>query len=228
MSYQLEIDDLTLTITPKAIRTIRLRITRPDGEIEVSVPRLFPRGRLVELLMEKLPWMRQKQAEARDRPIPAAPEYQTGESHPFLGLSYPLIVLHRPGPVRVDFDPTQGFMMQAAADSDSRSRMQAMDEWYRQALRNHLADLMPHWEGVIRQSASSWQIKKMKSRWGSCNPHSRKISFSLALAKYPLTAIEYVVVHELVHLIEPSHNSRFKALMTQFLPDWPLRRASLR
>jgi len=109
----------------------------------------------------------------------------------------------------------------ARAGSDAGHRLEILDRWYRKQLKLELAPLIAKWEPILGVKAASWGVRKMRTRWGSCNPGAKRLWFNLELAKKPPECLEYVVVHELVHLLERHHDAHFKALMGQFLPQWP-------
>jgi len=103
----------------------------------------------------------------------------------------------------------------------------ALDKQQRESLTAQIPGLLAQWEPILGVKAAQWRIRRMKTRWGSCNTRDKRIWLSLALADKPPRCLEYVLVHELVHLLEPSHNARFKSLMTQYLPDWKQRKKEL-
>lgn len=117
---------------------------------------------------------------------------------------------------------------QRAAQQKKRDRQRQLGERERTYLNECLPPMIAHWEQVLGVKVQSWHLRDMKTRWGSCTPSTGRIRFALMLAQVPLPCIEYVVLHELVHLLEPSHNQRFHALMTQYMPDWRARRRQMR
>jgi predicted metal-dependent hydrolase len=128
--------------------------------------------------------------------------------------------------VRLDVDGL--LVMHIAPGATRETRIALLDEWYRRQLRDRIPMLITAWEPVMGVSVAEWGVKRMRTRWGSCNPRARRIWLSLELARRPIACLEYVVVHEMVHLLERGHNRRFYAFMDQFLPDWRSARAELR
>jgi len=104
--------------------------------------------------------------------------------------------------------------------SNRAKRAEVMLEWYRKELRNIAAELVAKWQKTIGVEAKNWEIKRMKTRWGTCNQQAGRIWLNLELVKKPISCIDYVVAHELLHLIEKKHNDRFVTLMSQHLPKW--------
>ena len=111
--------------------------------------------------------------------------------------------------------------------ADQVKKKEVLDEWYRSQLKERVAKMIPHWEKEMRVSVAEYGIKKMKTKWGTCNPEASRIWLNLELAKKPVQCIEYILVHEMVHLLERTHNSRFVALMDKYLPNWQLVREEL-
>ena len=151
----------------------------------------------------------------------------SGESHYFLGRRYRLRVTERSGPNRVSLNGTSELTMQVQPSTDRDKREQLLNDWYRRRLKELVPDLIAKWQPVVGVQVADWGIKKMKTRWGSCNTRDHRVWLNLELAKKPPRCLEYVLVHELVHLLESHHNDRFKALMDQFMPQWQLYRDEL-
>jgi predicted metal-dependent hydrolase len=151
----------------------------------------------------------------------------SGESHYFLGRRYRLRVTERNGPNRVALNGASELMMQVRPGTDQDKREQLLNGWYRWHMKELVPGLIAKWQPVIAVQVADWGIKKMKTRWGSCSTRDRRVWLNLELAKKPLHCIEYVLVHEMVHLLERRHSDRFKACMDTFLPQWRLYREEL-
>jgi predicted metal-dependent hydrolase len=150
-----------------------------------------------------------------------------GESHYFLGRRYRLSVTERDGPNRITLNGTSGLTMHLRPGTDRDKREQLLYGWYRRHLKELVPDLIAKWQPIIGVQVDDWGIKRMKTRWGSCNARDHRVWLNLELAKKPPRCLEYVLVHELVHLLESHHNDRFKTLMDQFMPQWRLHRDEL-
>ena len=153
-------------------------------------------------------------------------EYLSGENLYFQGRRYRLDVVYHDYHPRVSVG-VGDMVLHIRIGSDRQQRELALQEWYRKQLKEQIPDLLAKWEGIIGVRTAAWGVKLMKTRWGTCNIAARRIWLNLELAKKPVGCLEYLIVHELVHLLERLHNDRFKALMDQFLPQWRLYREEL-
>jgi len=151
----------------------------------------------------------------------------SGESHYFQGRRYLLDVVERNGGPPVRLRGNRTLELAARPGASAGERKATLERWYRRVLRPEIAVLIEKWQPVIGVEVDHWGIKKMKTRWGTCNTEARRIWLNLELAKKPPQCLEYIVVHELVHLLERHHNDHFRALMDEFLPPWRLHRAEL-
>lgn len=222
----LNIEGVNLQLTRKRVKHLRLVVSPPDGRVRVSVPAHLPEQHVRAFLRARLDWIREKQALYAAYEAPAAPEFVTGERHFYLGQPHRLTVVERPGPQQVVREALE-LTMSVRPGTGSGKRRRLLDDCYRAALKARVPGLLEKWQPVIGKSAAQWGIRKMRTRWGSCNIVKRRIWLSLELAKRPHDAIEYVLVHELVHLLEAGHNARFRAYMDELLPDWRLRKQFL-
>ena len=222
------IDDLPVEIVRKNIRTLRLSVHMPDGRVRVSMPLRTSDATVRELVTARRAWIEKHQARFAARELPAALTYVSGELHAYQGELYELRVQPTNGPARVVLQNDGSFLtLYIRSGSTVEQRRKALDNWYRQQLRELLPALLAAWQPVIGAQASSWGIRQMKTRWGTCNIQARRIWLSLELIKRPLPCLEYVVVHELTHLHERYHNARFWGFMDQFMPDWRQHKAEL-
>ena len=216
-----QIEEVELEVARRAVKNLRISVYPPDGRVRVVVPLQAGEAFWRSAVQAKLNWIRQKQRLlAHGRTDSPLPRYCTGETHYFLGHPYCLQVQAHKGPAQVcvrnervlDF-----FIRESWADAQ---REKAFLDWYRAQLRVLVPVLLDKWQPVLGVSAREWGIKRMKTRWGTCNVTARRIWINLELAKKPFACLEYIVVHELVHLLERSHNARFWGLMDRFLPEW--------
>jgi len=154
-------------------------------------------------------------------------EMVSGESHYFLGRRYRLRVVNRPGAGRIQFPNSTTMVLQIPQAAGIETRLRVLDGFYRGRLRELVPPMLDKWQKELGVQVAEWGIKKMKTRWGSCTSRARRIWINLELAKKPVTCIDYLVLHELVHLAERSHGDRFIALMDKHLPHWRLHRQEL-
>ncbi|CAB4243811.1 Metal-dependent hydrolase [Methylacidimicrobium sp. AP8] len=215
-----------MVLLRKRIRNLRLRVSPPDGRAILSAPCGVPLAALRAFVSSKLDWIRRKQAEVRARP-PALPfSYEEGEGHELWGERYPLRVVAGSGWARVEF--SAGVILLHVPPGAPRERKEALlARWYRDRVREAALALIEEWEPRLGVRVDRLFVQKMRRRWGSCNTRDRRIRLNSELAKKPFDCFEYVVVHELAHLLVPRHDRRFRAILDRFLPDWRERQRRL-
>lgn len=199
----------------KNVKYIRLTVTPPDGRVRVSVPRRASLESVRAFIEERRDWIAEKQAQCRARAA-ALP----GENTVLLwGKEYPLEVTEHSGRESVRLE--EGRIVARVNNLPDAAALAALtDDLMRRELKARLPALSEKWQSITGVSASEWRVRKMKTRWGTCNTVHKRIWLNLRLAMLPPECLEYVIAHELCHLHEPSHNARFKALMDGFYPDW--------
>jgi predicted metal-dependent hydrolase len=226
-SCQLEINGLRVEVVRKKIKNLHLRVYAPAGQVRVTVPFRVSDRAVRQLVMAKFDWIKGKQAEISARPQPRSRKMVSGETLDFLGQAYRLNIIEHQGAARVELTD-QSLDLYVRPTTGVARRAVLLDQWYRRQLKSWIPQLLTRWQPIIGVQVADWGVKKMKTRWGSCNIRARRIWLNLELAKKPFACVEYVLVHELVHLLEPSHNARFKQLMHQFLPQGALLKARLK
>jgi hypothetical protein len=208
------IDDINILIIRKSIKHVYVRINSHTGDVKVSAPHALPVETIKKHLATKINWIHQ----TRERAVQVLPQTSPTHSvHHFLGQPYNEI-LHinaTKNEVRLD-----GEHIHLHCKSTINDPLIHLHHWYKQQMHALLPELIQKWEVIIGVSIHAYGIKAMKTRWGSCNVRTKRIWLNMHLIKKPLICIEYVLVHEMVHLLEASHNKRFYALMTQFMPEW--------
>ncbi|TGE28584.1 M48 family metallopeptidase [Hymenobacter metallicola] len=228
MPYLL-IDDLHIEVVRKNIRSLRLTVYAPDGRVRVAAPLRTADAAIQAFVTTRRAWIRKHQEQFAAREQPAALEYVTGEVHPYQGRAYQLrVAAGGPAAGRVQLRE-EGFLDLWIAEASTREqREKALNTWYRARLKEQLPALAARWEPVVGAQANVWAVKQMRTRWGTCSIRAKRIWLNLELIKQPVHCLEYVVVHELVHLHERLHNQRFWGLMDQFMPDWRTAKQALR
>jgi hypothetical protein len=172
-------------------------------------------------------WIKRQQAHFAGQERQSAREYVSGETHYFQGRRYLLDVIYRDAsPQVILYSPTR-IKMFVRPGSDAMQRERLLMKWYRQQLKEQIPALIAKWEAVIGVEVAEWRIKHMKTKWGTCNIEKSRIWLNLELAKKSTRCLEYIIVHELVHLLERKHDERFVTRMDQFLPQWRLLREEL-
>lgn len=203
----------------KPIKNVHLSVHPPAGRISVAAPDYMQLDTVRLFALARLGWIRQQQQKLAQQQREPEREYVERESHMVWGKRYLLKVIEAEAAPRVQLTPRQ-LRLHVRPGSDPTQRQQVLDAWYRQQVRDTAAPLLQHWQTRLNVTATRCYVQRMKTRWGSCNPLARTIRLNTELAKKPPQCLEYLIVHELMHLLEPTHNARFIALMDKFLPDW--------
>jgi predicted metal-dependent hydrolase len=176
----------------------------------------------------KLGWIKRQQSKFKAQPRQSEREMVSGESHYFLGRRYRLRVIHgTDGTARVVLRNKSAIELYVPQETSAAQRERVLQRWYREQLRGLIPPLIEKWESVLGVQVSECRIKKMKTKWGACNAEARRIWLNLELAKKPVQCIEYIIVHELAHLIERHHNDRFVSIMDKHLPQWRFQQQEL-
>lgn len=213
-------------LTFKRIRTLRLSLDPTDGRLKISAPVGMGLDRITAFVLSKEPWIARHQERLRGL-LKSVPSWEPGSVHPVWGKGVPLAVQERTGSIRMNLQADQ-LILGCPPGADEEKKQKALDRLYARLIDQALPPLLDRWQRVMGVWVRQFSVRKMKTRWGSCKPSEAKICLNSELAKKPPALLEMVVVHELVHLLEPSHNHRFKALMDRFLPDWRARHQALR
>lgn len=225
MPSRLRLGDTVIDVVKRDIKNVHLTVHPPDGRIRLSAPRSMRDDTLRVFAIAKLGWIRQQQKKIRAQEREAPREFTSRESHYVWGKRVLLVVEEHEAPPKVDLNRRLTLWMRPG--STAEARRDALDAWYRRELRTAAAPLMMKWERRLGVRLSRLFVQHMRTKWGSCNPRSRNIRLNTELAKKPRECLEYTVVHELLHLIEPSHNQRFVDLMNRHMPNWPAYRDRL-
>jgi len=220
-------DDLEISIERKRIKNINLAVYPPEGRIRVSAPLRCSEEQIRSVIFARLEWIQRKRQEMRARLVRPVLQGRSGELVPFGGREVLLEVAERPGRPMVML-AGECIKLEVPPGMTEEKRLALLHGWYRQQLHLAVPGLLARWQPVIGVEAREWRIRRMKTRWGSCNIRERRIWLNLELAKMAPACLEYVLVHELVHLIERYHNTRFWGLMDRFLPEWRTVRRQLK
>jgi len=224
---QLEVSGIPVEVVRKDIKNLHLAVYPPHGRVRVAVP-LRTGDETVRLaVISRLGWIRRQQKVLEQQPRQSEREMVTGESHFVWGRRYRLDVIEQDAPASVVIRNSKTLQLRVRPGTGREKREQVLQRWYRRLLRDRIADLRAKWEPRIGVRVASYGIKRMKTKWGACNIEERRIWLNLELAKKPPACLEYILVHELVHLLERHHNDRFRAYMDDFLPSWRLHREEL-
>lgn len=217
--YVLELEDVAIQVTRKRIKNLYLRINRHDGTVRVSCPERVSERKLLSYIHTRMDWIRKHRKKAQDRPVKATFTYVEGERHSFKGKEYRLLIRYRKKKMAVQCED-DALTMFVHPDSTQEKRQALMESFYRQHLKEQIPVLIRKYEPLMGVKVEDFGVKRMKTRWGTCNITARRIWLNLELAKLPEGCLEMVVVHEMVHLLERLHSKRFYALMDSFFPEW--------
>jgi predicted metal-dependent hydrolase len=225
--HHIEVSGISVEVHRKAIKNLHLRVYPPDGRVRVAAPARMNDEAIRLAIVSRLAWIRRQQRRFLAQARESAREMVTGESHDYRGRHYRLDVVEAPGRSGVHLAGNRTMALRVPPGADTAGRRHVLECWYRRELQGLIPDLLAAWEPIVGQRVAECRIKRMKTRWGSCNIKARRIWLNLELIRKPHVCLEYVLVHEMAHLIERHHNDRFRELMDRFMPDWRLRRDEL-
>jgi predicted metal-dependent hydrolase len=224
---QIEIEGISILLLQKRIRNLHLRILPPLGEVRVSAPARLSLVQIKKFVVERIEWIRAKQIEVRNRKIIAPPKFISGEIHDFFGEKFELRLVENSKSNSVIID--ENFLeLRAKKTTTILQRKKILDDFYRANLAEKIPALAEKYEEKMGKKVAEFRIKKMTTRWGTCNVRACRIWISLELAKKPIECLEFIIVHEMTHLFERGHNKKFYALMDYFFPQWKLWDAKLK
>lgn len=223
----LHIGGVRVEVVRKAMKTLRIGVYPPQGRVRVAVPLHVGDEAIRLAVAAKLPWIQKHQARLQARRRQAQPAGALDQGCYFQGQRYRLQVIEANAPPRVRLGEDLVVQLQVRPGASSATREALLRQWQRRELQALIPELLAKWEALIGVRVAEWGIRAMKTRWGSCNPTARRVWLNLELARQPVRCLEYVLVHELVHLLERRHNPRFRKFMDRFLPQWRVYRDEL-
>lgn len=233
VSRLLDVAGVQVEIVRKDVKHLRLAVLAPDGRVRASVPRRMREADVRAFVEAKRGWIHDKQrvciehAQVRNpEPIPGATLWVWGQPRT-LRIDWIAPGAPRGSVPSVRLEDPGVIVLRIAPSATVHERRSLLDAWSREALEAIVPALLSEWERMLGVRVAGWTVRRMKTRWGSCSPHRGTIRLGLELATRPIACAEYVLVHEMVHLLEPSHGPRFYRLMDRFLPDWRERRDTL-
>jgi predicted metal-dependent hydrolase len=226
MSTRLQLGKIDVDVVRKNIKNVHLSVHPPTGRVRVAAPERMSLDTVRVFAIAKLPWIKSQQRKLREQERESPREYLDRESHYVWGKRYLLKI------VEVDEAPSvelihSRMVLRVRRGTDTAKRHAIMEEWYREQLRNAIPSLVEKWERLMCVKVRRFFVQRMKTKWGSCNHKARSIRVNTELARKPRECLEYIIVHEMAHLFEPTHNERFMALMGKFMPKWQFRREVL-
>jgi len=224
---RITINGLRVEIVRKDIKNLHLGVYPPNGRVRVATPHRVNDDAVRSAVIGKLGWIKRQKARFETQPRQSAREMVSGESHYFLGQRYRLRVSKQKGPAKVAVRNKSTIELYVRREFNAEQCERVLQRWYRQELKKLIPPVLEKWQNALGVQVADWAIKKMKTKWGACTVEARRIWLNLELAKKPVQCLEYIVVHELAHLIERHHNDRFIGIMDEHLPQWRLHRQEL-
>lgn len=217
---QIEISGVPVDIIRKQVKNLNLRIDKSTGRVRVSCPRYVRDITISRFVLSKMDWINKHLAEFKKRKSVPEIRFISGEIHSVWGRKYELRIVERNGVPDVMIDEYDHLLLCIRPGSSSEKRQKVLKEWHRTELKRKIPDHIARLEPVMGVNVKEFGVKQMKTRWGTCNIRDRRIWLNLELAKLAPECLEYIVAHEMVHLLERYHNKQFYKLMDQFLPGW--------
>lgn len=216
---QVMVNGIEVLVTKKAIKNMHLYVKPPDGHVEVSAPENLSNESIEMFIRTKIGWIKRQQEKFEQQPRQTAREYVSGEALYVWGRQYYLLVNYSNRGNTLVLDGERAILT-VRKESIAEQRGRFVNEWYRGILKTEIGRILPKWEEVTGLHPNGWKIKNMTTRWGTCNVTNRTIWINLQLVKKTPVCLEYVLLHELIHLIEKDHNDVFVANMDRFMPNW--------
>lgn len=226
MSEAIRLGEITVAVTRKTIKHVHLSVHPPTGRVTL----VAPIGTRLEVARayaaSKIGWIRRQQAQLRAQARESPREFVGRETHYVWGRRYLMVVKERPAKPSVQLSPRK-ITLTVRPGSTRAKRMEVMHEWHKSILHEVVPGLIRQWERRLNVKVKGYFLQRMKTKWGACNHRAGNIRLNTDLVKKPKDLLEYVVVHEMAHLLEPTHNERFVALLQQHYPSWREARAEL-
>jgi predicted metal-dependent hydrolase len=223
---KLIINNIEIEVQKKNIKNLHLSVLPPQGSVRVSAPKNMNEDAIRMFIITKISWIKKQQDKFKNQPRQSEREYVSGESIFLWGKRYRLEVIYSnaKNDVRIKGEK---LIFQVREASTTEQRAKVLNEWYREYIKREIPCLIEKWQNIIGVTDLDWSVKNMKTRWGTCNAKDKRIWLNLQLVKKPPQCLEYVIVHELVHLLEKNHNKIFTGYMDKFLPDWRITKDEL-
>jgi len=212
--------NLSIDVIRKDIKNMHLAVYPPTGRVRIATPFNVNDEAIRLFAISKIAWIRKQQGNFKGQDRQSYREFKQRESHYYLGKRFLLRITEHNAPTRVEIKTKSYIELFIHPNSTIEQRKNAINEWYRAELKKIIPEIIEKWESKIGVKVSDWQVKQMKTKWGTCNIEAKRIWVNLELVKKPIHSLEYIIVHEMIHLIERYHNDKFLALMEKHMPKW--------
>jgi predicted metal-dependent hydrolase len=221
---QATIGGIDVEVNRRNIKNIHLSVLPPNGRVRLSVPTKTSEQTIRLAIVNKLAWIKKQQSDFAKQPRQSVREMANGECHYLWGQKYRLAIKAAKGKFSVQIKGNNKLELAVSNSTTTDNKLKLLNRFYREQIQVSMAKMLPKWQKTLGVAPDSIEIKKMKTKWGSCNIQAKRIWLNLELAKKPIECMEFILVHELVHLHERHHNERFRALMNKHMPNWKERR----
>ena len=217
---KLEIGNLEIEVVRKDIKNIHLSVYPPHGKVRLAHPLNVNDNTIRLYAISKLSWIKKQQRKFAKQDRLTARNYSDRETHYLFGKKYLLKVIELDKPPQVNIKRKTTMELCVRPGSTKEQKQKVLDDFYREELKARITNLLEKWQQKTSIKINAFGVKKMKTKWGTCNTEAKRIWLNLELAKKPIQCIEYIIVHEMIHTLERHHNERFEALLKQYLPKW--------
>lgn len=217
--FKLILGDIEIDVVLKDIKNVHLSVHPPNGRVRVAAPTRMKVENVRLYVISKLDWIKKQQRQLREQKRETQRDCVERESHYVWGKRYLLKVIEHDGPPQIEVKNRQLLMFVRESTSD-KTRNAILEKWYREQVKQETILLIDKWQAIMNVKVKGFYVRRMKTRWGSCNTDAHTIRINSELAKKNLDCLEYIVVHELAHMIERSHSETFRRLLDKFYPRW--------
>lgn len=226
MSETIQLGTLSILVTKKDIKNVHLSVHPPDGRVTLVTPKATRLEVARAYAISKLGWIRNQQEKLTKQARETPRHFIERESHYLWGRRHLMTIQYREAKPAVSLDHKR-IKLTVRAGSDAKKRAEVIHEWHKALLHAVVPALIKKWEPKLKVKVTSYFLQRMKTKWGSCNQKAGHIRLNTELVKKPKDLLEYVIVHEMAHLLEPAHNDRFVAILDKQYPTWREARAEL-
>lgn len=218
--HKITVGNISIDVVRKDIENLHLAVYPPNGRVRIASPLKIDDEAVRLFAISKMAWIKKQQLKFETQQRQSKRQFISGESHYYKGKRYLLNVIYHNAAPKVEIRNKNRIDLYVRVGSNTEQREKVLTEWYRRQLKSQIPSLIDKWQKIIGVKVQDWGIKKMKTKWGTCTIANSRIWLNLELAKKPEHCVEYIVVHEIMHLLERNHNERFVAHMDKFMPRW--------
>jgi len=218
--HQITLGNISIDVVRKDIKNLHLGVYPPNGRVRIASPLKIDDEAVRLFAISKMAWIKKHQLKFEAQQRQSKRQFVSGESHYYKGNRYLLNVIYHDAAPKVEIRNKTYIDLYIRVGSTLEQREKVLTEWYRRQLKDQIPPLIDKWQKIIGVEVSDWGIKKMKTKWGTCTIEKRRIWLNLDLAKKSKQCLEYIIVHEMVHLMERNHSEPFIAYIDKFIPQW--------